>query len=542
MMSSSTTKNIEPAPPPPVVLAIPVGDVDESPSNPRKTFAGVADLAEDLKRRGVLQPVLVRPSPVSEGRYELVFGARRFRATKLARIADIPAMVRTLTDEEVLEIQIVENSKREDIHPMEEADGYRALHETHGWPVEEIAAKVGKAPATVRQRLKMCALVPAAREAFLANRFTAGVALALARIPHADQQASALKDILDRQGDDEDPMTVQDAGWLVESHYMLVLATAPFDRGDATLVAGVPDCAACPKRTGNQREMFPDLSSKEDLCTDTKCWDGKKDATWSRELAAAKAKGAKVLSAKDAKDMFSPYGEHEIAGGAFVDLDAKTYDSKGRPHDNRTLVGGNLAELPVVIARDQKGRTRKLVAVADFKNAAKAAGNTAAVERFTKPSSRGVPAADVAAEKARRAREAKKRERFNEELTRLVAVAQGDPVNSGFWKTLARAHVDAAFSDTRIEVCRRRGLELKGKPYELGELATKRLCALVATLTGDEARGLIVELASSTNARGEGASFKAFIEHYGLGTRPKKAIAAKKKKPAVAAKPARKKR
>ncbi len=90
-----------------MVFSVLVADIDESPTNPRKTFTGIDDLATDIKLRGVLSPALARPSPHTRGRMELVFGARRFRATKEARLTHFPLMVRELTDAEVLEIQIV---------------------------------------------------------------------------------------------------------------------------------------------------------------------------------------------------------------------------------------------------------------------------------------------------------------------------------------------------------------------------------------------------------------------------------------------------
>src|SRR4051812_30589497 len=97
----------------PVVVLVPPGKIDASPSNPRKTFAGIDELADDVKVRGVLQPILVRPRGE---RFEIVFGERRWRACKAAKLEAVPAFVREMTDEEALEVQLVENSKREDIH------------------------------------------------------------------------------------------------------------------------------------------------------------------------------------------------------------------------------------------------------------------------------------------------------------------------------------------------------------------------------------------------------------------------------------------
>jgi ParB family chromosome partitioning protein len=156
---------------PPKVEMLPLALVRESPSNPRKTFTGIDELAEDVKLRGILQPVLVRAAGSKE--YELVFGARRFRAAKAAGMEAIPAFVRALTDEETLEIQLVENSKRADIHPLEEADGYHLLHEKYGHSVDEIAAKVGKSAAPCTSASSAAEAVPAGREAFLAGKLSA---------------------------------------------------------------------------------------------------------------------------------------------------------------------------------------------------------------------------------------------------------------------------------------------------------------------------------------------------------------------------------
>jgi ParB/RepB/Spo0J family partition protein len=128
-----------------------------------------------------LQPLLARP--LGDGGFELVFGHRRLRAAKLAGVASAPVMVRQLDDKEVLEEQIIENAQRDDIHPLEEAEGYERLHEQHGYSVDEIAAKVGKSRAFVYARMKLRALCPAAMEAFYGGKLTAATALYVARIP-----------------------------------------------------------------------------------------------------------------------------------------------------------------------------------------------------------------------------------------------------------------------------------------------------------------------------------------------------------------------
>jgi ParB/RepB/Spo0J family partition protein len=153
--------------------------INENPNNPRRTFVDIDELAADMKVRGVLQPVMVRPSGKT---FELIFGARRYRAAKLAGLEAIPAMVRELTDVEALEIMVVENAKRADVHPLEEAHAFHELQTKHKHDVAKIAAKVGRSVNYVYDRLKLLNLTKEAQKLFLDNRFTAGHAVILARL------------------------------------------------------------------------------------------------------------------------------------------------------------------------------------------------------------------------------------------------------------------------------------------------------------------------------------------------------------------------
>jgi len=153
---------------PPVVSSIqdiPLARIRESRTNPRKVFdeSKLAELAENIRQHGVLQPVLVRPLPDGEAdTYELVAGARRFRASKIAKRECIPATVRELTDAQALELQVIENVQRVDVHPLDEAQGYAALIELQPdtYTVEGIAARVGRSPAYVNGRLRLIQLIP----------------------------------------------------------------------------------------------------------------------------------------------------------------------------------------------------------------------------------------------------------------------------------------------------------------------------------------------------------------------------------------------
>ena len=141
--------------------SIPVTALVESASNPRKRFdeTSLNELAASLKTQGVLAPLLVREA--EENKYEVIAGARRLRAAKLAELPSIPVRVVKLTDAEAIEAQCVENLQREDIHPMEEALGFKSLLELgQPYTVAHVAARAGKSEAYVYGRLKLTDLIP----------------------------------------------------------------------------------------------------------------------------------------------------------------------------------------------------------------------------------------------------------------------------------------------------------------------------------------------------------------------------------------------
>lgn len=148
---SSTTSSI---------LDIPLTHIRESKTNPRRQFdeTELAELAANIRQHGVLQPVLVWPSPDAEpGTYELVAGARRFRASRIAGRETIPASVRKLTDTECLELQLIENLQRADVHELDEARGYATLMQMQPetYTVETLAVKIGRSEKYVYARLRL---------------------------------------------------------------------------------------------------------------------------------------------------------------------------------------------------------------------------------------------------------------------------------------------------------------------------------------------------------------------------------------------------
>jgi ParB/RepB/Spo0J family partition protein len=160
----------------------------------RKRFdkAAIAELAESIRTVGLLQPLVVRPR---DDGFQIIAGERRFLAAQAAGLDTVLAAVRELTDDQVLEVQLIENLQREGLHELVEAEGYEALMKRHGYTVDDLVAKVGKSRAYVYARLKLLALCKEGRKAFYDGKISASIALLVARIPGDSLQQEALKEI-----------------------------------------------------------------------------------------------------------------------------------------------------------------------------------------------------------------------------------------------------------------------------------------------------------------------------------------------------------
>jgi ParB/RepB/Spo0J family partition protein len=318
-----------------VTLAnIPLAEIRESSTNPRKTFdaAQLDELVASVRQFGVLQPILVRPAPYYHSgdtalatSYELVAGARRLRAAAAAGLAEIPATVVELDDRQALEVQVVENLQRQDLGVLEEARGFELLHREHGYEVAALAAKVGKSTSYVYGRLQLVRLPAKAQKLIEEGRLTAAHALLLARIPSPELAAKAAEEMAGRMG--AGAMSIAEARGLLVRSYMLRLASAPFDTTDGTLVPAAGPCGACPKRTGCQRGLFADDVEDDDLCTDRACFDAKTVAGYTRARQQAEREGVQVLP-KSKSQSFE-----------FVNLEDVCFDDP-KQRTYRQLLGG----------------------------------------------------------------------------------------------------------------------------------------------------------------------------------------------------------
>lgn len=270
---------------------LPLGVLVESPTNPRRIFdeTGLNELAASIRAHGVLEPLLVRPH--NERTFEIVFGARRYRASKIAEADSVPVRIKNLTDAQALEAQLIENLQRQDVHPLDEAQGFRALLnlEEPKYSIEQISAKTGKSAAYVAQRLKLTELTPPVVEAFAKDEIGVGHALLVAKLP-ADRQEEALKACFREDWSNGDRkakrilLPIRNLQIWIEQNVMLILKEAPFDKRDADLVSAAGNCVDCPKRTGHNKLLFAEV--RQDACTDPACYQAKVDAHVAKAIAA----------------------------------------------------------------------------------------------------------------------------------------------------------------------------------------------------------------------------------------------------------------
>jgi ParB family chromosome partitioning protein len=272
---------------------LPLNVLIESTTNPRRIFSDVAlkELAESIRVQGVLSPLLVRP--LTGQNFEIVAGARRYRAAQIAEAATVPVRIVNLTDAEAMEAALIENLQRRDVHPLEEAQGFHALLnlEEPKHTVEQIGAKVGKPPAYIATRARLTELIPAVVEAFYAEEIGIGHALLLARLQPAQQEAALASCFREDWGGAAGKakrivLPVRHLQYWIEHNVLLLLKQAPFDKRNAQLLPAAGSCVECPKRTGHNKLLFADVSGNADACTDPLCYAAKLEAHVQKQIAA----------------------------------------------------------------------------------------------------------------------------------------------------------------------------------------------------------------------------------------------------------------
>jgi ParB/RepB/Spo0J family partition protein len=265
---------------------VPLADIIVT-SNTRKIFdeAELQGLADSIKAQGVIAPITVRPHGTEAGKFELVAGERRLRASKLAEQQTIPAVIRTLTDREFLEIQLLENLQRVDVRPADEAHAFSKLLK-NDFSAEEVALKVGKPVKFVLQRAKLVTLVPFWMELLEADRLPLVAAQELARLP-MHSQVVVKKWMESHHAWELNQGKVLDAGNIrhaINQEVMRQLVSAAFPKDDATLCLAAGPCTTCPKNSANSRGLFDEAGADPQAgkCLDAACFGEKKEAFLKR--------------------------------------------------------------------------------------------------------------------------------------------------------------------------------------------------------------------------------------------------------------------
>lgn len=173
---------------------VPLSSLKASRFNPRRNFSEVQleELATSIRERGLVQPLVVRPLGSSGDRYEIVAGERRWRAAQRANLHEVPVVIRTLSDQEAIEIAIIENVQREDLNAIEEGEGYHLLMQGHGYTQEDLAKVIGKSRSHLANTLRLLKLPKSVQDLVRDGALSAGHARALIGMPDAAALAARI--------------------------------------------------------------------------------------------------------------------------------------------------------------------------------------------------------------------------------------------------------------------------------------------------------------------------------------------------------------
>lgn len=192
------------------VTKVPLNKIVSSPFQPRKNFAedALSELAQSIKEQGIIQPLIVRSV---NGKYELIAGERRWRASQKAGLSEIPVIVRKAQDRDVLELALVENMQRADLNPIEEAEGFSLLVKEFKYTQEQVADRVGKSRVTVANALRLLALPEIIRGYLSSNQISVGHGKVILSLPRKEEQIQVADRII------RDHLTVRQTEVLVQS-------------------------------------------------------------------------------------------------------------------------------------------------------------------------------------------------------------------------------------------------------------------------------------------------------------------------------------
>jgi ParB/RepB/Spo0J family partition protein len=380
--------------------------------NPRHYFDDAAhiELTSSVALDGVLENLIVRPEwcvglitandlanahgknvPEDQIDFEVVSGERRLRAAtavageKKIALADylVPVRVKAMTDPEALRINLTEQMQRNQLTPLEEAEGFAqmlAYKDEQGEPLhttESLAASVGKSSKYVSTRLTLRRLPTSQKKALASGGLVVSVAELIARVPDAEDREKFGAMCL-TGGRDGHALTFVEAEGLLAEQFQVQLKGAPFDQEDPALVPASGRCSLCPHRSGNNPE-FAKRRARTDMCLNPACFREKCAAAFGLLTVEARANGANVLTDDQSAKCFETVRPTEVRiGGDYVELDTRPMEHLLKNEVKNPPMWRDLVEKAkaagmsptVVLAKDGAGRGRWLVEVAPLMAAA----------------------------------------------------------------------------------------------------------------------------------------------------------------------------
>ncbi|MGN0459992.1 MAG: ParB/RepB/Spo0J family partition protein, partial [Ruminococcus sp.] len=179
-------------------VTLKISEIEPNKDQPRTDFddKALSELAESIALHGVLQPLLVRP--LVYGGYQIVAGERRYRASRMAGLTEVPVVIRELDDKETMELALIENLQRENLTPIEEAKGYKTLMDTYGFTQEQVSSSVGKSRSAVANSLRLLNLPEEIIDLLSQGKITGGHARALLSLESAEEMLKISREIIDK--------------------------------------------------------------------------------------------------------------------------------------------------------------------------------------------------------------------------------------------------------------------------------------------------------------------------------------------------------
>jgi ParB/RepB/Spo0J family partition protein len=355
--------------------------IHPSPTQPRKNFDQEKqhELTESIREHGfTMSVVTVRRRPQQDG-FEMVAGERRLRAAKEVGMKEIPCLVKELTDQQVLEIQLIENIVREDLSPIEEAEHYKrllAMRDEKDKPLytyESLGKRISRTSQTIRHRVLLCDLPAEAKREVESGRLSPETSVLIARIPDMELRLEATKLVL-HPVHEAGPLSFRRATEVIHEKFIRDLRTANFDQADAILLpietneagnrtAGGA-CLDCPFKTGVSKAAEVSRE-KHNICLNPSCFQRKKDLQWEKWRQSETDPQRNRIAANEAESRkLFPSGSQLAPAFGLVDLDDLPDGNDLRPGEESRLTWRQLIKgtnLQVLVSPDERGKIHELV-------------------------------------------------------------------------------------------------------------------------------------------------------------------------------------